>query len=306
MDNENKTPIKTVILLVGLPASGKSTLAKELISKRELVHIEYDDIEDDIFLLGSKFDDSNGQVKTADKADDEEENSQRRQAWNQARNEAIKKLQEILHGSSDKPDVIIMDDNYHLRGMRKEIHRLLLNHQPIRFGIIWVTTPLEICLERNHTRRRKVPDYVILRMNESFEPPTRVIWEKNYITVTETTPLDDILNFIDNCPDIIDLPEGPDLEQQAADRAKTLSSQIHAFDKLLRSFVGQIAKYDKRYARAANDARKALLQQLKESLLEIDNNVNLKEAFIDLVIPLDNDENSQSTRIEIQNILVLP
>ena len=103
-DNNNvsnsHTAVVTVILLAGLPASGKSTLARKLrerfnhenhtdttaermedneITRHRLIHIEYDDLED--FLLSPT---------DAGKSDDDDETgNRRRDAWNQARQKAV-------------------------------------------------------------------------------------------------------------------------------------------------------------------------------------------------------------------------
>ena len=226
--------------------------------------------------------------------------------------------------------VILMDDNFHLRGMRKQIHRLLLlKYESIRFGILYMQTPIEICLERNRNRpgRRRVPDDIIMKMHAVLEPP-RAAWEVDSTkmivnctfsnisskddrldgTPTPTpTTFDEIVDFIEKCPIIVELPPEADaiadLEQQAADRTKTLESQIHNMDKLCRSYVGRVAKFDKTYAKAANAARKKLMQEFKagrfEFEMEVDKNDKFSErilvdAFLDLVVPVDTTSNTEA------------
>ena len=290
----------TVILFCGLPASGKSSWAKILedhfqrCKKRTVVHLEYDAFEDRIF---------------SQMCEHEEE---RRDAWNQARQEAAKELESILQNryqdSTLPPLLILMDDNFHLRGMRKQIHRLLLNHRPICFGIIWTNIPIEICLERNRLRDRKIPKHVIEKMQSTFEPP-RAAWEDYTITIDETTSSESIIEFVENCSEIRDLPETNNPEQKEADRAETLQNQRHTLDKTLRSWVGQVAKHDKKFARRANLARKEVLQRMKEGSIEIETEHSLLDMFLDFVLassPVtssDDDSSNTSLRSELKGIL---
>jgi tRNA uridine 5-carbamoylmethylation protein Kti12 len=311
----------TVILLCGLPGSGKSHLARKLRERmdddadddgddnvhdrrhaelqaslcrprrcrRRLIHIEYDDIEDALMSSGT---------------DCDGEDDQRREAWNAARQLAVSRLHDEMEsiaaiharGIDDKrssdatargSSIILMDDNFHLRGMRKRIHRLLLRHKDfVHFGILWMDTPLDACIHRNRQRERAVPEPVIIKMNEQLEPP-RAAWEINsWMLITETVSLEEIVEFILGCPKIVDLPDEPDLERQAVDRAKTLASKSHTADKLLRSWVGQVAKFDTSLVGNANEARKELMRNLKSGDLDFtDDHDGLKEAFLDLVLP---------------------
>ena len=268
---------KTVVLLCGLPASGKSTLARKLedhYSNQEegakrLIHLEYDAFEDILF--------------SQQQQGGEEEEEARRGAWNQAREVALQKLEQtILEAPGSPPLLILLDDNFHLRGMRKQIHRILLKYRPIRFGLVWMETPLGVCLERNRKRERKIPEHVISKMHSTFEPP-RAAWEQDWINVTDTAHIEDVISFVEQCSEIVDLPEENDPEQQEADRAIILQNQRHSWDKMLRSWVGQVAKYDKQLARGANMARKELLKRMKNPNPEIRDDDSLLESFIDLV-----------------------
>jgi len=70
----------------------------------------------------------------------------------------------------------------------------------------------------------------------------------------------------------------------------------------LRSCVGRVAKFDKTYAKAANMARKKLMQEFKAGRrfeFEIaDNNDNcdriVVDVFLDLVVPVDNNAASST------------
>lgn len=337
--NKSTIPRISVVLLAGLPASGKSTLAREIEERfneddrtcgdaetptrtetfRELVHIEYDVIEDDLL---SSVDTDRGDTHGVEEAI----GSRRRDAWNQARQKAVERMETeirkirirkesppadssstFISPSTGRDVIILMDDNFHLRGMRKQIHRLLLNYKPIRFGIIYLETPLDVCLERNSKRSgsRQIPKYIIEKMNFSFEPP-RAAWEVCSTKTVVNNDFEEIIKFIEECPSIVDLPDVIDEKQQAEDRAKTLESEIHSLDKLLRSYVGRVAKVDKRLAKRANLAKKTVLEEFKSMKI---NNEGVNDTFLNLVLkdsPLasETDPDTSSTiRSRLQGVL---
>ena len=301
------TKTTTVILFGGLPASGKSTLARNIQeyyymlnnnTNKKVIHLEYDALEDEI----------------VSKQQQQDEGEDRILAWNQARYVAVQNLERIIakHQKDDDMDnnndnhdetslVILLDDNFHLRGMRKQIHRKLLNiknrhDKNIRFGIIWMDTDLEMCLERNSNRqqqpqqpqpqqRRNIEKHVIQKMNRVMELPTNY-WEGYWIYGNQVT-FSNLIDFIENCDDIQDVKEEDDddhdPEQQERDRKKTLDNLRHSCDKLLRSWVGKVAKYDKSLASSANIARKELLVLLKDDNDSSSTEEQLLTSFLDLI-----------------------
>jgi tRNA uridine 5-carbamoylmethylation protein Kti12 len=269
----------TVVLLCGLPASGKSSLASKLKDQIEnLAHIEYDVLEQQLLAASSN---------------DSEE--WKREAWNQARLLALQELETHL-GTAEI--VCILDDNFHLRGMRKQIHRLLLGYDDVHFGILWMCTPVEICIERNQTRPDKVPEEVIQKLNATMELP-RVAWEVNWLKVSVETPVDNIVKFITECPPIIELEEERDPELIEADRLQTLQNQRIILDQRLRTWVGQVAKFDKKLAKNANAARKEVLARLKLNDESIHDDQTLLASFLNLVVQSE-EESLRRTNLETQ------
>jgi tRNA uridine 5-carbamoylmethylation protein Kti12 len=262
----------TVVLLCGRPASGKTTLARKLVDhyKKSAVHLEYDELEESLASTTSEDD--------------------RREAWNGARRMALQQLEEHLGEKDRISRIILIDDNFHLRGMRKQIHRLLLGYRPVRFGILWMETPHDECVRRNQNRTRQIPAHVMEKMNQIIEPP-RAAWEEYWLKVDQRTPLESILMFIDECWDIMDIPETLDSEQKQADRQGTLLSQSHNWDKLLRGWVGMVARYDKGLAVQANEARKVVMREMKDVHCEIWEEDTVCARFVSLVMPDGQSEN---------------
>jgi len=277
--------VPTVILMGGLPASGKTTLARQLVERYTkthhcVVHLEYDAIEDSL-------------SSTAAISDDDDP---RRQVWNETRHIVMKRLEEYL---SDRPNnvsprIFLIDDNFHLRGMRKKIHRLLLGYKPIRFGILWMETPLEECVRRNHNRIRPIPSHVMEKMNQIIEVP-RSAWEEYCLKVDQRTSFDAIIAFVDECADISDLPVTIiDERKQEADRQGTLGNQSHNWDNLLRGWVRKVALYDKTLAVQANVARKEMIREMKQATIDLCEEDQCLR-FVSLIIP--NDESGNQSRL---------
>ena len=290
-DRENDNSSTTVILLCGLPASGKSSLARNLLDKlknRNVIVIEYDSIERELSTTTSSagriFQGKNLPVDS----NDVDIGEYQRLAWNEARQTALKQLEQSLERkeSADSYDVVLMDDNFHLQGMRKQIHRLLLRHLRkddsirIRFGILWKETALETCFERNRLRINPVPEKTICKIDETKELP-RSAWESCWMKVSESTPLDDVIYFIENCKLLVELEEKSDPELVEAERQKTFRNQRHMWDQKARKWVSKVVQYDRRLAQAANDARKQLIQQLRDDKSD---DRALIDEFVDCIV----------------------
>lgn len=266
-------------MLGGLPASGKSTLAKKIHA-----HFESDDTISCVYLEYDAFED-----RISSTLQDIESETKPQEAWKEARKAAVDNLEDVLRKPRAESLLVLMDDNYYLRGMRKQIHRLLLNHdhgpdKPLNFGILWMETDVETCFHRNESRARQVPMHVIQKMKDTLEKP-RANWEAYSLSISDATQFEDILSFINDCQEIQEMPQDwMDAEQLKNDRRQTSENQRHNWDKLLRSWVGQAVKYDKVLARSANSARKEVLAQIKATASDIQSETDLLERFIDSVV----------------------
>jgi tRNA uridine 5-carbamoylmethylation protein Kti12 len=167
-----------------------------------------------------------------------------------------------------------MDDNFQLRSMRKDVHRvcqqaLTSNRRLILyFVILWLDTPFNICLERNEKRPvdRRVPEEVIYNIHRSWEPPDadKASWEVNHCRLSEVTTIDDIGRYLQSSAFQPVQPPPPDrTESQQAEREKTRANVLHQCDGFLRTFVGCVAKIHRGSVQDANQARKKILQDLK-------------------------------------------
>lgn len=150
-----------LIITSGLPASGKSTYSEWLVINAHFFRVCPDLIRKDLY-------------------GDENIQGDGKKVFSIAHRQ-IKEL------GSVGENVVFDATNINAKG-RKELVKKMRPY----FDIIictWFSTPYTLCLTRNEERERKVPEDVITRMWENFEPPTmREGWDiieevKNYIDV---------------------------------------------------------------------------------------------------------------------------
>lgn len=129
-------------LMIGLPGSGKTTIAKELERLTNALYICPDDIRQEI----------------CGDANDQSKNSE---VWETA----YKRLE--LYLSHD--DTVIFDDTNVTVERRAEV----LSHtdSDTECIAIFVNSPYHVCVERNNKRDRKVPEDVIKRMMNKLQKP---------------------------------------------------------------------------------------------------------------------------------------
>ena len=227
---------KIALILMGLPGSGKSTLSKKVLqSLPGSMHVEYDAVANELIV---------------DECDE-------LQAWRLSRHEALKRLDYLL---GEGGSTILMDDNFHLSSMRKQVYHVCQRHPNVRFGILWLDTPLEICLQRNQQRVLQVPKEVIFKMHTTLEPPKHS-WELNsFLKVDDKTTMENIFAFLSTLA-IVEPPLDPALQEEQ--RRLTRENRVHLMDKSLRVWVGCVALLHRPSVGKANAARKALLVEVR-------------------------------------------
>ena len=172
--------------------------------------------------------------------------------------------------------ILLLDDNFYYRSMRNECVRLA---ERLRCGYVQIAIacPVDECLKRNRVRSReaRVPDDVVQRMNETFEPPS----EEETSTLVVSSNLDEetldsletiLAKELDNPRSLRrDSDEVKDMEK-AASRASNSASTIHAVDCYLRKCVSNEIRLSKPSALKANSARRAILKAVRSGELLFD------------------------------------
>ncbi len=151
--NPHRSPSIHLILLIGLPGSGKSTVAAKLLiacSDRRLVST--DRIRAHLF-------------------GDEAIQGPWLKVWHEVGNQFRQTVQQIETGAAQDA---IFDATNVVRKQRRDAIALARENGFTYITGLWLNTPLWICLERNEQRDRQVEPPVILNMHRSLigAPPT--------------------------------------------------------------------------------------------------------------------------------------
>jgi predicted kinase len=131
-----------LIVLVGLPGSGKSHLAQEIAKKEQATILSSDDIREELFGDASK------QKKTA--------------IVYETLYERAKSL--LLSGKNVVIDATNIDRNKRVKALKK--------FQNIKKECHYLDTPYEECLLRNQMRKRKVDPLILFKMRKFLQIPT--------------------------------------------------------------------------------------------------------------------------------------
>jgi len=107
--------------------------------------------------------------------------------------EVFRKFVEKTNKSIKQNDITIIDATHISKASREKILSRIDNRGDVRLLVLYLTTPLDICMRQNDLRsgRERVPHEAIEKMAEGFEEPTVEefnkyhfesveVWEKLY------------------------------------------------------------------------------------------------------------------------------
>ena len=126
-------------IMVGAPGAGKSTYAAKLAETENAVVISGDDIRSELY--GS---------------------AEIQGDWG----EIWERIDELVSESCGMP--VILDGTHCRPDYRAEAITMLKSYGYTEIEAVVIETPLAKCLERNSSRERKVPDYVVKQMHSDL------------------------------------------------------------------------------------------------------------------------------------------
>lgn len=134
----------TILMLKGLPASGKTTYARELVDQG-YVRVNKDDLRRML---------NNGK-------------------WSKGNEKRVLRLRDqiIREAVNSGSDVVVDDTNFEekhfeaISSMAQDLH--------CNFEVLFIDTPIEDCIKRNETRINRVPVSVIVTMHNKYIAPLR-------------------------------------------------------------------------------------------------------------------------------------
>ncbi|KAL9183778.1 hypothetical protein ACHAXT_004634 [Thalassiosira profunda] len=331
MAQEPAPSTASVVLLCGLPGCGKSTFAKTLIDLHmrrcnqhtngngvgkgdvhggqqsydapvisrfdKIAHVDYDSITQKELDRCNKDTDGSSDSQTSHAPFDAND----LEAWRRSRVRALKELRDTLvsHFCGDTNAsslLVVMDDNFHLRSMRREVYRTcqeVVDQHPAQIGYssIYFATPLEACIQRNSARngKERIPPDVMHRMAANMEPPDETkpyaSFERSHVTFDNSNSSEiDSKSWqeVDQCiqkslqspiprKKVLTEEEIAQMEEEKArQREETLNCQTHRADQLLRKLVGAVGRVDKKRSKEANNTRKSIMETIRKEDVTID------------------------------------
>jgi predicted kinase len=134
------------IILIGIPGSGKTTLARQLLRSPAYHYVSPDRIRQDLY----------GAM---------EEQGRWIQIWNHVEAQFLQ--------AAGRQSIIYDATNYRAR-YRRQVIELCRRHQCHPITGLWLNLPLWLCLNRNQQRDRHVPEEVIIEMHRCLvlNPPS--------------------------------------------------------------------------------------------------------------------------------------
>ncbi|KAG7228033.1 hypothetical protein INR49_005655 [Caranx melampygus] len=175
------------------------------------------------------------------------------------------------HSHTDRaPHVFLLDDNFYYPSMRYEVYQLARKYS-LGFCQVYLHCDLESCISRNQSRPEPIPTGVILEMVKRLESPNpqKNPWETKSILLNTTDSLSkcDIQMVMELISSALSNPLSPvedNAEQKEADRLKCASSVVHQADQACRRLISEAMK-TARENQVPSEHMRSLATQLNES-----------------------------------------
>ncbi len=220
--------LRFLIALVGLPASGKSTLAnavkKKMVEKFKINEDHISIIDPDLIRSitienGLEFDYTVEPI---------------------IRKENLENIRKEL----EQKKIVISDDLNYYRSMRHDL-KLITDSLDIPFFIVYLSTPLKICLEWNKKRGSTIPDEVIYKIKEKIDKFDRYNWDFPIYSVdlSVSKNLDEVSDEILNIIEInLNLLEESFQRLKIKKVGEKIENKKRELDVLTRKMVSEILK----------------------------------------------------------------
>ena len=266
-----------LIVIGGIPGTGKSFLAERICS-------EYKNIFDIRYLNFDKI---------------ENINKDNYLQYQQMRNDYLLKVKEIFNSINNncvlnKSIMIILDDNFFLKSMRKKIYNLLidkiieLNSNIFHFyylEILLKSFDINYCFKMNLNRENKsqIPENIIINMNNIFEYSSPYANNEQVLIldiINEQSINDNLVKEIFNNKEkyfINYLNEKKEKEEKIIIKKDEKSKLIDDIEEIIRKEVNEIFKRNKENKKKGKEIsiyKKEFMKLLINNIKNIESNKN--------------------------------
>ena len=266
-----------LIVIGGIPGIGKSFLAERICS-------EYKNIFDIKYLNFDKI---------------ENINKDNYLQYQQMRNDYLLKVKEIFNSINNncvlnKSIMIILDDNFFLKSMRKKIYNLLIDKiielnsnifQFYYFEILLKPFDINYCFKMNLNRENKsqIPENIIINMNNIFEYSSPYANNEQILIldiINEQSLNDNLVKEIFNNKEkyfINYLNEKKEKEEKIIIKKDEKSKLIDDIEEIIRKEVNEIFKRNKENKKKGKEIsiyKKEFMKLLINNIKNIENNKN--------------------------------
>ncbi|XP_071319594.1 L-seryl-tRNA(Sec) kinase [Trachinotus anak] len=282
-------------VLCGLPATGKSTLARTVLSTAaqrgwRATAVTYDDLIPEQAFRAREAEDGGEDAHTEWKLHRQavlqcleqfmkepevlNELPSKCQITGAAWEQCIRALlqpEALDHSQADQaPLLFLLDDNFYYPSMRYEVYQLARKYS-LGFCQVYLHCDLESCISRNQSRSEPIPTEVILDMVKRLESPNpqKNPWETKSILLNTTDNLSkcDIQRVMQLISSALSNPLSPvedNTEQKESDRLKCATSVVHQADQACRRLISEAMK-TARESQVPSEHMRSVAAQLNES-----------------------------------------
>lgn len=249
-----------LIILVGLPASGKTTFAVKLKEKLE------SDFQNDVKIIDPDVIRDKSFPTSFDFKNEP-----------QIREKNIQSVRKHL----TKGHTVISDDLNYYSSMRHDL-KLIADSLNIKFYIIHISTPLKLCMKRNKERGKPISNKVIQNIDNKFDNFNKYKWDTPFETYDITQNWDEI-QFITMLSDKIALNLQEQKERKESLLVKPSISIREEIDLITRKTVGELLKNPKYHV-----SKKVILEYRKSFIKSrSDEDLDVKKILEDFKLFLD-------------------
>ncbi len=239
-----------LIIFTGIPASGKSSLARELKRRLELENESIEIVDSDEIRRKTYHTNFDPSLESF------------------IREESLFKINNHLKAGKH----VISDDINYYQSMRHELKEIARDNKDI-FQIIYFDIPLKTALKRNEERGEPIPQEVIYKIHDKFDiPGKKYNWDEAFHVIAGNKPVEEEARIL------IEKIK-PYLRRKLEFSNIRIQAELNfaqEIDKITRNLVSDYVKISEKDPKRISELRKEFLRIANEEQMKIK---TIKEKF---------------------------